>query len=106
MTTSDDIYSAAKKQIDALQTIDDSIDAQIAAIKTANPGVPLTPDQLNTMSALRNQQAAVLGALQELSYVTMSALDSASEIGNTASALADAVKELKSRAADIAHISS
>jgi hypothetical protein len=104
MATAGDIFNAAQQQISALQAIDNAIDAKISAIKAAQPGIPLTAVQLKTMSSLRQQQASVLGASEELAYVTMGALDNSGEINNLVIALASVVTNLNASAAAIAAI--
>jgi hypothetical protein len=103
-TNPNQIIANAHEQITALQKIDLAFAAKINAIKDTEWNKPLTPTQLKQISDLRTRKAAVLSAIEELSYVTAGALDSSGELQRLANALAGITKDLKARQQDIANI--
>jgi hypothetical protein len=102
--SAEDIYNAAQKQLTALQAVDSAINAKIAAIKDAEWNTPLTQSQLAQIAALRAQETAVLDASEELSYVTMGALDKSDELQRLTNALQGVSKNLSACADQIAQI--
>lgn len=104
MATASDIVANAQTQLDALRSIDSIIDAKIAAIKDAEWDKPLSSEQLGKISILRNQQQPILSAVEELSYVTMGALDKSDEINRIANALMGVIKGLNKQSDEIAAI--
>jgi chromosome segregation ATPase len=98
------LVSAAQTQLNALKVLDGQFDTKINAIKDAEWSKPLTAGQLNQISDLRTQQAAIESAIEELAYVTMGALDKSDEITRMANALAGIVKDLKARTDKIAAV--
>ena len=95
------IVATAQKQLDALQAIDSAIAAKIAAIKDAEWDTPLTAEQIKQISDLRAQEAAILSAIEELSYVTVGALDKSDELTRMLNALQGISKDLSARTAAI-----
>jgi hypothetical protein len=106
MALEDDIFASTQAQLAALQAIDGNISAQIAAIKDAKWDQPLSDKELVMLSALRAGQRPVLAAIDELSYVTMQALDDSDEIQRLSNALSGVVKGLMSEVNNIAAIES
>jgi hypothetical protein len=104
MATAGDIMASAQTQLTALQATNAKFDAQIAAIKDSEWNAPLTDQQLKQLTALRGQQQPVLAAIEELSYLTLGALDKSDEIGRIANALAGVVKGLTAQSDKIAAI--
>jgi hypothetical protein len=104
MANANDVVAAAQQQLAALQAIDATINSKVAAIKDAEWNSPLTDTELNQIAVLRKQEQPVLAAVEELSYVTMGALDKSDEIGRIANALAGVVKGLTAQVDDIAAI--
>jgi hypothetical protein len=104
MAPANDILASAQAQLAALQVIDGKFAAQIAAIKDAEWDRPLSDKELSQLSMLRAQQRPVLAAIEELSYVTMQALDDSDNIQRLSNALSGVVKGLMSESNNIAMI--
>ena len=104
MASANDIVASAQQQLTALQAINSSINTRIAAIKDAEWNASLTDQEIGQINALRAQQQPILSAIEELSYVTLGALDQSDEISRMGSALAGVVKGLDAQAAQIAAI--
>jgi len=106
MASASDIVADAQKQLAALQAIDAAINTKVAAIKDAEWNGPLSDGELNQIAALRKQEQPILAAIEELSYVTMGALDKSDEVTRIGNAFAGIIKGLTAQADEIAAIDS
>lgn len=106
MASANDIVADAQKQLAALQAIDAAINTKVAAIKDAEWNGPLNDGELNQIATLRKQEQPILAAIEELSYVTMGALDKSDEVTRIANAFAGIIKGLTAQADEIATIDS
>lgn len=106
MASANDIVAVAQEQLAALQAIDATINAKVAAIKDAEWNGPLSDVELNQIATLRKREQPILAAIEELSYVTMGALDKSDEVVRIANAFAGIIKGLTAQADEIAAIDS
>jgi hypothetical protein len=106
MASANDIVADAQKQLAALQAIDAAINTKVAAIKDAEWNGPLSDGELNQIATLRKQEQPILAAIEELSYVTMGALDKSDEVTRIANAFTGIIKGLTAQADGIAAIDS
>jgi len=106
MASANDIVADAQKQLAALQAIDAVINTKVAAIKDAEWNGQLSDGELNQIATLRKQEQPILAAIEELSYVTMGALDKSDEVNRIANAFAGIIKGLTAQADGIAAIDS
>ena len=104
MPSSAEILAAADAQIAALQQTERATNQQINAIKDNEWDRPLTDAERTEIDDLRATRAATLSAIEELSFVTMAALDKADEVKRIRNAVAGVIADLQNKKARIVRI--
>jgi len=105
MPTSDEIMQAAEARIADLQATENATAQQIDAIrrKALDQGFLSDADRA-TRDSLRATQQATLDAIQEVSLITMQALDNADEVKDIRNRIAHAIDDLEHTKTKIVHI--
>jgi hypothetical protein len=98
------IVADANKRIADFQKIETAITQEIAAIKDKEWTQPLSQQDLSQISILRAADSSVLAALEELSYVTMAALDKSDELNRIRNAIDGVIKDLNKQKSTIEKI--
>jgi chromosome segregation ATPase len=101
MPSSAEIVAAANAQIAALQETERETNQQIAAIKDNEWDRPLTDAERASIDDLRATLASTLSAIEEVSYVTMAALDKTDEVKRIRNAIAGVIADLTAKKARI-----
>jgi hypothetical protein len=97
MATSAEIVAEADAQIAALQTTERATNREINAIKDIEWDRPLTAEERKRVDDLRAMRAATLAAIEEISFITMAALDKADEVKRIRNAVAGVIADLKDK---------
>lgn len=97
MATSAEIVAEADAQIAALQTTERATNREINAIKDIEWDRPLTAEERKRVDDLRAMRAAALAAIEEISFVTMAALDKADEVRRIRNAVAGVIADLQDK---------
>jgi methyl-accepting chemotaxis protein len=90
------IFDDAQKRISDLHLADVKINVEINTIKDHEFDRPLTPSERARIVELRTSKASIAAAVEELSFVTMAALDTTDELKRINNAIAGVVKDLRS----------
>jgi hypothetical protein len=94
--TTQEIFDDAQKSISDLQKAELQANADINAVKDKEWNGPLSSKDRDQLVELRSAKASILGAIEELAFVTMQALDESDELKRINNAIAGVVKDLKS----------
>ncbi len=97
MATSAEIVAEADVQIEALQATERAVNQRINAIKDNEWDRPLTAEERKKIDDLRATRAATLSAIEEVSFITMAALDKADEVKRIRNAVAGVVADLQDK---------
>jgi hypothetical protein len=97
MATSEQIMASANAQIAALQETERSINQEISTVKDKEWNNPLTDADRAELDDLRATRASVLSAMEEVSFVTMAALDKTDELQRIKNAMVGVIADLRAK---------
>lgn len=99
-----EIADSADAEFASLQVMDRAIGSQIKVIKDKEWAGPLSNQDRADLQQLREAKAAILAAMEELSFVTVGALDKTQEVKRLANAIRATRQTLEGELQDIQHI--
>jgi len=93
--TFDEIAASAQAQIQSLQAAENSINAQIDALRAKDPESPFSLAEKKQLDDLRDAKDTVLDAIETVALITVDKLDNTNEVRDLAAKIRNARSDLK-----------